>query len=68
VKLGEKPIELPSPSFVLRKMVDFRRLVDEDPVRARERMCRLFEQGRLLLHPSPKGTTSREGSSFRSRS
>ena len=52
---ASKPIPLPSPEFALRKVVDFRKQVEEDPVQARENMRRFFEQGRLLLMPQPEG-------------
>lgn len=55
VKRATKPVELPSPDFVLRKLVAFRNALEEEPVLARERLRTLFEQGRLLLEPQPEG-------------
>jgi hypothetical protein len=52
---ASKPIELPSPEFALNNLVEFRRQMEEDPVRARENVRRFFDQGRLRLLPQPEG-------------
>ncbi|MBI2395166.1 MAG: recombinase family protein [Deltaproteobacteria bacterium] len=50
------PIELPTPDQLLSKRVELEQIVATDPTRGREELRRLFEGGRLLLHPQADGS------------
>ena len=52
---AEKPIRLPSPEVVVGRALDIERMVAQDPTRARIELRKLFEDGRILLHPQPEG-------------
>ncbi len=52
---ASRPIELPTPAEVAASTTALADVMEADPLRARERLRRLFEGGRLLLHPQPGG-------------
>jgi DNA invertase Pin-like site-specific DNA recombinase len=55
VEHGTKPIELPSTDVVIDHALDLERIIETDPVRAREELKKLFEGGKLFVKPQPEG-------------
>jgi hypothetical protein len=50
-----QPIPLPSPDELVAHDLDLENILRSDPVAGREALRRLFEQGRLMLHPQEAG-------------
>ena len=55
VRQASKPVDLPSPDVLLERALDLEALLAADPVRGREELKRLFDNGRLLVEPQPEG-------------
>jgi hypothetical protein len=65
---ASKPVDLPSPDVLLERALDLETLLAADPVRGREELKRLFENGRLLIEPQPEGHYIARGRLFPSPS
>ena len=61
---ASKPVDLPSPDVLLERAIDLEALLAADPVRGREELKRLFENGRLLVEPQPEGHCIARGRLF----
>ena len=59
-----KAVVLPAPDLVIQRALDLQRIAENEPLRAREAIRRLFEGGRLLVKPQPEGHYVAEGRLF----
>jgi site-specific DNA recombinase len=50
-----QPIPLPSPDELVAHALDLENILKNDPAAGREALRRLFDQGRLMLHPQEDG-------------
>lgn len=57
----EVPVLLPTPEDVLARARELERVLQGDAVRAREALRRVFDGGRILLHPGADGVYVAEG-------
>lgn len=55
LKAASSPIHLPSPAEVLQRAMVLERVLDGNPLAAREHLRRLFVDGRIVLEPQPEG-------------
>ena len=55
------PVIMPTPADVLHRARELERVLQGDAVRAREALRRVFEGGRILLHPGADGVYVAEG-------
>ena len=55
------PLTLPSPEQVLARAKNLDRVYSADPMVIREKLRRVFKDGRILPHPQPDGTYVAEG-------
>jgi hypothetical protein len=51
-----KPAALPTPESLLERARDLEKVLAADPVRAREALRGIFQNGRIELHPCEDGT------------
>ena len=58
------PIKLPSVELVVEKALALERMLLQNPTQGREQLRRLFEGGRLTVHPQPDGTYITESTFF----
>lgn len=52
---AKAPVVLPSPDVVIERALSLERIAEHEPVRAREALRRLFEDGRISARPQPDG-------------
>ena len=50
------PVRLPTPDALVERARDLERVFEADPVRAREALRGVFENGRIAIHPAEDGT------------
>jgi hypothetical protein len=53
---AKRPARLPSPDEVLERALDLQTIVMGEPLRAREVLRQLFDDGRIMVAPQPDGT------------
>ena len=61
---GQGPIRLPTPDETAARALRFEEVLLADPIRGREELRRLFENGQVLLRPQPEGFYLAEGKLF----
>lgn len=60
VARSKTPVRLPTAAEILAKSLDLETVLVGDPVRGREALRALFEDGRITLQPGPDGTVIAE--------